>query len=164
MALKDFQDIEGYSYGDFVQFKHNKLVYNKVGLPMFRDVYQYGWLRSGTIMRGNVCMQPVGLEEDHRNTMRIPFENIVKRSRYIKNKEYQKTTAEGFTVLPPVHNDDPSIPRYAGGNIPIYEYSDEQRERIIDFDKEGKAKKKKTSTLDEDIQKQKEMVGGKVRG
>ena len=164
MALKDFQDMEGYSYGDFVQFKHNKLVYNEIGLPMFRDIYHSGWLRSSTIMRGTVCIHPVDLEEDHRNTIRVPFENIVKRSRYIKGKEYQKTTDKGFTVLPPVYNDDPDIPRYAGSNIPIHEYTDKQRERLIEFNKEGNSKKKKISTLDEEIKKQKEMVNGKVKG
>ena len=49
----------GYKHGDFVKFSRYQMVWTTSkngteGLPMYRDVEQYGWLSSSNTINGRV--------------------------------------------------------------------------------------------------------------
>jgi len=166
MSLINSKPLQGYKYGDFVTFKYNTIVYSKKGLPMFRDVVQKGWVRSSATLGGKIHVLPVDAKHDeysHIRSLVIPVDNLVSKSRYNESKQYIKTTDEGFTVIKPVFDVPEGTPTYAGGNSPV-QTDDTYYERIIPFEKETKHKVQKTTDLEDDIKKQKDMVNGKVKG
>ena len=166
MSMLNSQPLQGYKHGDFVKFKYNTIVYHQEkGLPMFRDVTQYGWLATSTVMNGKVSVQPIGTEA-HKNTLRVEANNIISKASWNGNLEaYPKSAPEGFQVDKPVFPADPSIPRYAGGDIPIRDSKPGSFERVIPYDASfDKKTKDKPTGLEAEIAKQKEMINGKVRG
>jgi len=161
------QPLRGYKHGDFVKFKYNTIVYHqKKGLPMFRDVEQYGWMNNPNIMNGKVSVQPVS-SDHHRDTMRVESAKIISKTNWTGNiEDYSKSAPEGFQVEPPIFDVPEGTSTYAGGDIPIWKSEDgEFTERIIPYDTSNDKKPKvKTEALEDDIKKQKAMVNGKVNG
>ena len=166
MTLLNSQPLQGYKHGDFVKFKYNTIVYHQEkGLPMFRDVEQYGWLNNPNIMNGKVSIQPMG-SVHHSKALRVEASKVLEKCTDDRTRVYGKTAPEGFQVERPVFPDDPEIPRYAGGDIPIRESEEGSfAERIIPFDEKfDKKTKGSTTSLDEEIEKQKAMIMGKFNG
>ena len=162
MTLLNSKPLVGYKHGDFVKYKYNTIVYNPKGLPMFRDVEQYGWLNNPNIMNGKVSIQPMG-SVHHSKALRVEASKVLEKCTHDRTRVYGKTAPEGFQVERPVFPDDPEIPRYAGGDIPIREKVDTTR--VIPFDEKfDKKTKGSTTSLDEQIEKQKAMIMGKFNG
>jgi hypothetical protein len=166
MTLLNSQPLQGYKHGDFIKFKYNTIVYHQEkGLPMFRDVEQYGWLNNPNILNGKVSVEPVG-SVHHRDHLRVEAAKVIGKHTYDENHEYIKTAPEGFQVEKPVFPDDPEIPRYAGSDIPIRESKPGSFERVIPYNEkfDKKSKGKDENKLEEEIAKQKSMIMGKVNG
>lgn len=161
--------LQGYKFGDFVKFKYNTIVYNQEkGLPMFRDVEQYGYLRTTNIWNNKVTVQPIS-SDHHAAGMRVESTKIVSKSKFSGNiEDYPKSAPEGFQVDPPIFSDDPDIPRYPGGNMPIRPTDLTATDRLIpynaSFDKKTKKAEKIAASLDAEIEKQKALISGKVSG
>ena len=175
MTLLNSKPLVGYKHGDFVKYKYNTIVYNPKGLPMFRDVEQYGFLQGTNIMSGKVSIQPVG-SVHHSKQMRVEAEKIMGKEKYDRNTTYTKTAPEGFQVDQPVFDVPEGTPTYAGGDIPLprdkqvtAKLSPAQIKRGIKKAAKMTGRKyevryKKTKGLDADIQKQKDMIMGKFNG
>ena len=167
MSMLNSQPLQGYKHGDFVKFKYNTIVYHQEkGLPMFRDVEQYGYISTTNIMNGRVTVQPIS-SDHHRDTMRVEAKKIGKKVSFNGNiEDYPKSAPEGFQVYKPVFDVPKGTPTYAGGDIPIREIEEgSYTERIIPYNKSFDKKTKNSPTgLDADIAKQKEMINGKVSG
>ena len=166
MTLLNSQPLQGYKHGDFVKYKYNTIVYHQEkGLPMFRDVEQYGFLQGTNIMSGKVSIQPVD-SVHHSKQMRVEAAKIMGKETYDKNITYTKSAPEGFQVERPVFDVPEGTPTYAGGDIPIRESEEGSfAERIIPFDEKfDKKTKGSTTSLDEEIERQKAMIMGKVNG
>ena len=163
MTLLNSQPLQGYKHGDFIKFKYNTIVYHQEkGLPMFRDVEQYGWLNNPNIMNGKVSVQPVG-SVHHSKTLRVEAAKVIGKHTYDKNVDYGKSAPQGFQVEKPVFDVPEGTPTYAGGDIPIREKVDTTR--VIPFDEKfDKKTKGSTTSLDEEIEKQKAMIMGKFNG
>jgi len=158
--------LQGYKHGDFVKFKYNTIVYHQEkGLPMFRDVEQYGWLNNPNIMNGKVSVQPVG-SVHHSDHLRVEAAKVIGKHTHDRNHDYIKAAPEGFQVERPIFDVPKGTPTYAGGDIPIREIEEgSYTERIIPYNKSFDKKTKNSPTgLDADIAKQKEMINGKVIG
>ena len=85
MTLLNSQPLQGYKHGDFVKYKYNTIVYHQEkGLPMFRDVEQYGFLQGTNIMSGKISIQPVG-SSHHSKQMRVEAAKIMGKETYDKN-------------------------------------------------------------------------------
>jgi len=174
------KDIEGFKHGDFIKFKRNQMVYNTKGLPMYRDVEQYGWLKSSVTHNGKVHIQSTHDHGVMGNMLYLPVDNIISKASWNGNtKDYPRTTCSGFTVTKPVFEKQEGsvIMTYAGGDIPLprsaqatARMTNAKLEKAIK--KQAKATgrkyevryKKKEDSLDQEIQKQKEMINGKVKG
>jgi len=160
----------GFKHGDFVKFKYKTIVYNQEkGLPMYRDVEQYGWLSSSNTINGKVHIRSTHDHGSLGNTMSVSSNGLIQVAKWNGNiEDFPRTTVEGFQVNRPNYDHiDPDVPRYAGGDIPIRATDDESpTERIIPYNKSlDKKKKKDTSmSLDEQIAKQKALIMGKVIG
>jgi hypothetical protein len=166
MTLLNSQPLQGYKHGDFVKFKYNTIVYhNEKGLPMFRDVEQYGWLNNPNILNGKVSITPVG-SVHHSDHLRVEAVKVMSKHTHDRDRDYGKTAPEGFQVERPVFDVPKGTPTYAGGDIPIRESEEGSfAERIIPFnEKFDKKTRGKTTALDAEIEKQKQMVNGKVIG
>ena len=163
MTLLNSQPLQGYKHGDFIKFKYNTIVYHQEkGLPMFRDVEQYGWLNNPNIMNGKVSVQPIG-SVHHSKTLRVEAAKVIGKHTYDKNVDYGKSAPQGFQVEQPVFDVPEGTPTYAGGDIPIREEVDTTR--VIPFnEKFDKKTKGSTTSLDEQIEKQKAMIMGKFNG
>jgi len=177
MTLLNSKPLQGYRHGDFVKFKYNTIVYNPKGLPMFRDVEQYGFLVGTNIMSGRVCIQPVGLRH-HSKQMRVDADKIMGKETYNENTTYTKTAPKGYQVNQPVFEkpEGEGILTYAGGDIPLPKDAQVTARLSAAQIKRGikKAAKitgrkyevryKKTKDLDAEIQRQKDLINGKVSG
>ena len=163
MTLLNSQPLQGYKHGDFVKFKYNTIVYHQEkGLPMFRDVEQYGWLNNPNIMNGKVSIQPMG-SVHHSKTLRVEAAKVLEKCTHDRTRDYGKTAPEGFQIDKPVFDVPEGTPTYAGGDIPIREKVDTTR--VIPFnEKFDKKTKGSTTSLDEEIEKQKAMIMGKFNG
>ena len=163
MTLLNSQPLQGYKHGDFVKFKYNTIVYQiQTGLPMFRDVEQYGFLNNPNIMNGKVSVQPIG-SVHHGDHLRVEAGKVIDKHTYDKNHDYGKTAPKGFQIDKPVFDVPEGTPTYAGGDIPIREKVDTTR--VIPFnEKFDKKTKGSTTSLDEEIERQKAMIMGKVNG
>ena len=163
MTLLNSQPLQGYKHGDFVKFKYNTIVYQiQTGLPMFRDVEQYGWLNNPNILNGKVSIQPIG-SVSYADHLRVEATKVMEKCTHDRNQDYSKTAPEGFQIDKPVFNVPEGTPTYAGGDIPIREKVDTTR--VIPFDEKfDKKTKGSTTSLDEEIERQKAMIMGKVNG
>jgi len=163
MALMNSQPLQGYKHGDFVKFKYNTIVYHQEkGLPMFRDVEQYGFLNNPNIMNGKVSIQPVG-SVHHSKTLRVEAAKVISKHTHDRDRDYGKTAPQGYQVERPVFDVPEGTPTYAGGDIPIREEVD--TDRVIPFnEKFDKKTKGSTTSLDEEIAKQKAMIMSKFNG
>ena len=163
MTVLNSQPLQGYKHGDFVKFKYNTIVYQiQTGLPMFRDVEQYGWLNNPNIINGKVSVQPIG-SVHHSDHLRVEASKVIDKHTYDKNHDYVKTAPKGFQIDKPVFDVPEGTPTYAGGDIPIREKVDTTR--VIPFDEKfDKKTKGSTTSLDEEIERQKAMIMGKVNG
>ena len=163
MTLLNSQPLQGYKHGDFIKFKYNTIVYHqKKGLPMFRDVEQYGWLNNPNIMNGKVSVRPIG-SVHHSDHLRVEAAKVIGKHTYDRSSDYGKTAPQGFQVEPVEFDVPEGTPTYAGGNIPIREEVDTRR--VIPFnEKFDKKTKGSTTSLDEQIEKQKAMIMGKFNG
>ena len=166
MSMLNSKPLQGYKHGDFVKFKYNTIVYHQEkGLPMFRDVEQYGYIQTTNIMNGRVAVKPVS-SDHHRDVMRVDATKIISKASWNGNiEDYPKSAPEGFQVNQPIYDDVPKdTPTYAGGDIPIMIRKEgSYTERIYPFDKKfDKKTKGSTTSLDEQIEKQKAMIMGKV--
>ena len=163
MTLLNSQPLQGYKHGDFVKYKYNTIVYHQEkGLPMFRDVEQYGFLNNPNIMNGKVSVQPIG-SVHHSKTLRVEAAKVLEKCTHDRTRDYDKTAPEGFQIDKPVFDVPEGTPTYAGGDIPIREKVDTTR--VIPFnEKFDKKTKGSTTSLDEEIEKQKAMIMGKFNG
>ena len=161
MTLLNSQPLQGYKHGDFVKFKYNTIVYQAhTGLPMFRDVEQYGWLNNPNILNGKVSIQPIG-SVSYADHLRVEATKVIDKCTHDKNQDYGKTAPEGFQIDKPVFDVPEGTPTYAGGDIPIRENVNTQR--VVEYVPTQK-KKGSAPSLDEEIEKQKAMIMGKVNG
>ena len=161
MTLLNSKPLQGYKHGDFIKFKYNTIVYHREkGLPMFRDVEQYGWLNNPNVLNGRVSVRPVG-SVHHSGHLRVEAAKVIDKHTYDTNVDYGKSAPEGFQVERPVFDVPEGTPTYAGGDIPIREKIDTTR--VIPFEEDKKSKAKAVS-LDEEIEKQKAMIMGKFNG
>ena len=137
MSYVNSKPLQGYKYGDFVKFKYNTIVYHQEkGLPMFRDVEQYGYIRTTNIMNGKVTVQPIS--SDHpAASMRVEATKIISKASYNGNiEDYPKSAPKGFQVEKPIYDLPKGTPTYAGGDIPVRESEEGSFiERIIPYDK-----------------------------
>jgi len=176
MTLLNSQPLVGYKHGDFVKFKYNTIVYHQEkGLPMFRDVEQYGWLNNPNVINGRVHVQPVG-SVHHGHHLRVDAAKVIDKHTYDKNHVYTKAAPQGFQVERPQFDADPDVPTYAGGDIPLPRNAQVTARKTAAQIKRGvkKAAKasgrkyevryKKTKDLDAEIQRQKDLINGKVSG
>jgi len=166
MTLLNSQPLQGYKHGDFIKFKYNTIVYHQEkGLPMFRDVEQYGWLNNPNIMNGKVGVRPLG-SVHHSDHLRVEAVKVIGKHTHDRNRKYTKTAPTGFQVDRPVFDVPEGTPTYAGGDIPIRESEEGSfAERVIPYDEKfDKKTKGKTTSLDEQIAKQKAMIMGKFNG
>ena len=166
MTLLNSQPLQGYKHGDFVKFKYNTIVYQShTGLPMFRDVEQYGFLNNPNIMNGKVSIQPIG-SVHHGDHLRVEAAKVIEKCTRDRNHDYGKTAPEGFQIDKPVFDVPEGTPTYAGGDIPIRESEEGSfAERVIPYDEKfDKKTKGSTTSLDEEIERQKAMIMGKVNG
>jgi hypothetical protein len=166
MSYVNSKPLQGYKYGDFVKFKYNTIVYHQEkGLPMFRDVEQYGYIRTTNVFNGKVMVQPVS-SDHHTATMKVDDTKIISKASFNGNiKDYPKSAPQGFQVDKPIFDVPKGTPVYAGGDIPIRASRPGSFERVIPYDKSFDKKTKNSPTgLDVEIAKQKEMVNGKVTG
>jgi len=160
MTLLNSKPLVGYKHGEFIKFKYNTIVYHQEkGLPMFRDVEQYGWLNNPNVINGRVHVQPVG-SVHHGHHLRVDAAKVIDKHTYDKNHVYTKAAPQGFQVERPQFDADPDVPTYAGGDIPIRQSVD--KTRVIPFNEAlDKKTKGNTTSLDEQIAKQKAMIMGK---
>jgi len=172
----------GYKHGDFVKFSRYQMVWTATGtkgLPMYRDVEQYGWLSSSNTINGKVHIRST---HDHGvlgNMMSVPVDGIISVAKWNGNiDDSPRTTTEGFSVDIPEFDKQKGnvILTYAGGDIPLpnsskvtANKSEAQLKRGIK--KAAKAggrksvvKYKTSKDLDVEIQKQKDLINGKVTG
>ena len=167
MTMLNNKPLLGYKFGDFVKFKYNRIVYNQEkGLPMYRDIEQFGWLQNTNSINGKVHIRST---HDHGvldNVLRVKVDNILSKASWNGNiEDYPQCAPEGFQVKPPIFSDDPEIPRYAGGNIPIKPNELSSSDRVIPYNKSFDKKTKNSVTgLDAEIEKQKALISGKVIG
>tara|TARA_R110001583_G_scaffold3293_33_gene21394 strand:- start:4819 stop:5319 length:501 start_codon:yes stop_codon:yes gene_type:complete len=166
MSMLNNKPLQGYKFGDFVKFKYNTVVYHQEkGLPMFRDVEQYGYIRTTNIMNGKVTVQPVS-SDHHAAGMRVEATKVISKASFNGNiEDYPKSAPQGFQVDQPIYDVPKGTPVYAGGDIPIRASSPGSFERVIPYNKSFDKKTKNSPTgLDAEIKKQKEMINGKVNG
>jgi len=163
MTLLNSQPLVGYKHGDFVKFKYNTIVYHQEkGLPMFRDVEQYGWLNNPNVINGRVHVMPVG-SVHHGDHLRVDAAKVIGKHTHDRNRDYGKTAPQGFQTKPVQFDVPEGTTTYAGGDIPIREEVDTTR--VIPFnEKFDKKTKGSTTSLDEQIEKQKAMIMGKFNG
>ena len=91
---------------------------------------------------------------------RVDAAKIIGKHTYDKNHVYTKTAPQDFEVERPQFDADPNVPTYAGGDIPIRQSVDNTR--VIPFNETfDKKTKGNTTSLDEQIAKQKAMIMGK---
>lgn len=179
------KSLEGYKHGDFVKFKRNQMVWTgdgyggTKGLPMYRDVEQYGWLKSSASHNGKVHIMSTHEHGVLGRIMSIHVDNIMNKASWNGNTEdFPRTTAEGFTVTRPVFDkpEGEGILTYAGGDIPLPRNAQVTARKSAAQLKRGLKKAAKASgrkyevryktnkDLDAEIQKQKDMISGKVNG
>jgi len=174
------KDIEGFKYGDFLKFKRNQMVYNTKGLPMYRDVEQYGWLRSSSTNNGKVHIQSTHEHGVMGDMMYLHVDSIISKASWNGNTiDYKGQAPNGFSVDRPIF-ETPSgsaVMTYAGSDIPLpkaaqatarmtkakLEKAIKKQAKVAGRKYEVRYKKK-TEDLDQEIQKQKDMINGKVSG
>jgi len=174
----------GLKHGDFVKFSRYQMVWTTSkngteGLPMYRDVEQYGWLSSSNTINGRVHIRST---HDHGvlgKMMSVPVEGLITVAKWNGNTDdFPRTTVEGFQVTRPVFDkpEGEGILTYAGGDIPLPRNAQVTARKTAAQLKRGlkKAAKangrkyevryKKTKDLDAEIQRQKDLINGKVSG
>ena len=169
----------GYKFGDFVKFSRYQMVWSLKGLPMYRDVEQYGWLSCSNTINNKVHIRST---HDHGvlgKMMSVPVEGLISVAKWNGNTDdFPRTTTEGFLVSMPTFEkpDGEGILTYAGGDIPLprnaqvtANKSEAQLKRGIKKAAKASGRKyevryKKTKDLDVEIQRQKDLINGKVNG
>lgn len=172
----------GYKHGDFVKFSRYQMVWTgtgTIGLPMYRDVEQYGWLSSSNTINGRVHIRST---HDHGvlgKMMSVPVDGLISVAKWNGNTDdFPRTTTEGFLVTRPVFDkpDGEGILTYAGGDIPLPQAAQVTARKsaaqiMKGLKKAAKAAGRKyevryktNKDLDAEIQKQKDMISGKVNG
>jgi len=172
----------GYKHGDFVKFSRYQMVWTGTGtkgLPMYRDVEQFGWLCSSNTINGRVHIRST---HDHGvlgNMMSVPVGGLISINTWNGNTDdFPRTTTEGFLVSIPAFDkpEGEGILTYAGGDIPLPQAAQVTAKKTAAQLKRGIKKAAKASgrkyevryktnkDLDAEIQKQKDMISGKVNG
>jgi len=169
---------EGVKHGDFVKFTRNQMVWTHGGLPMYRDVEQYGWISSAGF-QGRVHIRSTHCHGVLGNMLSIQVDQVISKASWNGNNEdFPRVAPEGFLVAKPAfekpHGE--GILTYAGGDIPLPRNAQVTARKTAAQLKRGlkKAAKangrkyevryKKTSDLDAEIQKQKDLISGKISG
>mgnify|MGYP003639744232 CR=1 FL=1 len=113
MSMLNNKPLQGYKFGDFVKFKYNTVVYHQEkGLPMFRDVEQYGYIRTTNIMNGKVTVQPVS-SDHHAAGMRVEATKVISKASFNGNiEDYPKSAPQGFQVDQPIYDVPKGTPVY----------------------------------------------------
>ena len=148
MLLKS--DQLDYKYGEAVKFQIWNLVYNKKGFPNYRFIEHHGILASSASINGNVwCV--VG-----EKRYRVKTENLLSKTK--RSLVGTINPPAGYTLEPVQYIQSiPGVEYYGGnvngGKIPVSK-EDRERYRLNPSDAE----------LDEAIQKQKDLINGRVIG
>jgi len=139
-----------YKHGEVVEFQIYNQVYNKIGLPNYRNIRCHGHLASSVANNGKVfCVMG-------EKTYRVSTKDLIGRSK--KSLVGTMTPPAGYTLKPIEYMQNIKGVSYYGGNVSGGKIpsSPEDRERY--------AINPSNSDLDAAIQKQKDLIMGKVIG